>query len=385
MQLLEAIEDRAHQIEHPRAVDVARELHDLPRIARGQLCGVAHQRRALRLRQALHPRGAVLAAHRLGLRVEFEQVADRAPQALARFDQIEHPVLEQEAGGLEPLGQLLADRLLDHRRSREADMRVGLGDQDVAQRRVGGAHAAVGGIGEQRDVQHALLSQSRDRLAGLDHLHQRHAALLHTRAAGGRDHQQGRTGLQCYLRGARDRLAHRAAHAAADEGEVDARHHDRQTVDRASAVQRARLRLALLLRGRDPLGVGLGVHEGERVHDLQIPAQLLEAALIEQLAEALADAQAEVVVAVRAHAEVAAQALVVHERRAGGAAKPLRGDRAAGCGELSQGDLPRPNGGRRRACAGTLPAKRSGRHRPPRGRGPARPVRRVPPAGRRSG
>ena len=327
-------------------------------------------------------RRRVLAASRLGAGVELEQVADRAAQAFARLDQVEHPVLEQEAGGLEPVGQLLADRLLDHGGPGEADVRVGLGDQDVAERRVGGADAAVGGIGQQRDEQHALLGQPRHRLRGLDHLHQRHAPLLHAGAAGGGDHEQRRAGLERQLGRARDRLSHRAAHRAADEREVDAGHDDRQAVDRARAVQRAGLGLALLLRLRDPLDVGLGVREGERVEDLEVAAQLLEAALVEELAEALADAQPEVVVAVGAHAEVAAQALVVDERRARGAAKPLDHVGAGGCGELSQGDLPRRDVGRRRACGGTRTAMRSARHRPPRAWAPARPVR-LPALGER--
>ena len=219
---------------------------------------------------------------------------------------------------------------------------------------------------------------------GLDHLHQRHAALLHAGAAGGGDHQQRRAGLQRQLGRARDRLAHRAAHRAADEREVDARHDDRQAVDRAGAVQRAGLGLALLLRLRDPLDVGLGVGEGERVEDLEVAAQLLEAALVEELPEALADAQPEVVVAVGAHAEVAAQALVVDERRARGAAKPLDHVGAAGCGELSQGDLPR----RRRRSSACMRryscSDASARRRPPRASAPARPVRPPVLGGRRS-
>ena len=79
----------------------------------------------------------------------------------------------------------------------------------------------------------------------------------------------------------------------------------------------------------------------ERVDRLEVRAELLEAVSVQELAEPLAEAQAEVVVALRAHAEVALEPLVVDERRAGGAAEPLGGHGAAGGGEISQLDHPR--------------------------------------------
>ena len=51
-----------------------------------------------------------------------------ALQILARHDQVDHAVLEQELRALEAGRQLLADRLLDHARAGEADQRIGLGD-----------------------------------------------------------------------------------------------------------------------------------------------------------------------------------------------------------------------------------------------------------------
>jgi len=136
VQFLEAVEHEADEVEEPRAVDVARELHDLPGVARGQLLGVGDRRHPVARGQAPLARGRVFATGSLRVGVHFEQVADRAAQTLARLDQVEHPVLEQEAGGLEALGELLADRLLDHRGPGEADVRVGLGDQNVSERGV---------------------------------------------------------------------------------------------------------------------------------------------------------------------------------------------------------------------------------------------------------
>ena len=55
-----------------------------------------------------------------------------------------HAVVEQELGGLEALGQVLADGLLDHPRAREPDHRARLGQDHVAEHREARAHAAGG-------------------------------------------------------------------------------------------------------------------------------------------------------------------------------------------------------------------------------------------------
>src|SRR5258708_19189669 len=47
-------------------------------------------------------------------------------------DEIEHPVLQEKLGALEPLGELLTNGLLDHPRPRKADEGAGLCDVQVA-------------------------------------------------------------------------------------------------------------------------------------------------------------------------------------------------------------------------------------------------------------
>ena len=132
----------------------------------------------------------------------------------------------------------------------------------------------------------------------------------------------------------------------------------RQLLDRARSIERARLQPGLALGVTDPIGVGLGVEERERVERLEIAAQLLEAARIQQLGQPLGEAKAEVVVALRAHPKVALQALVVHERLAVGAPEPLCRHRSGGRGNVSQPDhLPLANG-RRQAFGGSRPATR---------------------------
>ena len=127
-----------------------------------------------------------------------------------------------------------------------------------------------------------------------------------------------------------------AAHAAADEAEVDAGDHERVPVDGARPVERARLRAGLLLGRRDPLGIGLASPRtrarrsarGRRDSSSKLPSS-------KSCASALAQAQAEVVVALGADVQVALEPLVVDERLARRAAAPLGRHGAAGCGYLS--------------------------------------------------
>src|SRR5512146_1069412 len=54
---------------------------------------------------------------------EAERVGDGRLQLAAIGHEIDHPLLEEEFGALEPLGELLADRLLDDAGPGEADER----------------------------------------------------------------------------------------------------------------------------------------------------------------------------------------------------------------------------------------------------------------------
>ena len=136
---------------------------------------------------------------------------------------VDDAVLVQVFGALEPLGQFLPHRLLDHPRAGEADQRAGLGDLDVAQHGEAGGDAAGGGIGQHDDERQAgFLHQPRgdDRAR---HLHQADRALLHARAARGGEHDQRRLLQHRQPRRGDDALAHRGAHRAADELELHRR------------------------------------------------------------------------------------------------------------------------------------------------------------------
>src|SRR5207302_1562208 len=75
-------------------------------------------------------------------------------QIFAFHDGVDHAVSEQELGQLKTFRELLADRLLDHARAGKGDERFGLGQNQIAQHRKGGGHAARCGVGEKRDKGH---------------------------------------------------------------------------------------------------------------------------------------------------------------------------------------------------------------------------------------
>ena len=133
--------------------------------------------------------------------------------------------------------QLLADGLLDHARAGKADQRARLRDMHVAEHGVGGGHAAGGRIGQHDDVGLAGFAQHLHRDRGARQLHQREDAFLHARAAGGREHDEGRAALDRGLEPVDDGLAGRHAERAAHEIEILHRGHHRQAVE--LAVSRA--------------------------------------------------------------------------------------------------------------------------------------------------
>src|SRR5215207_1426819 len=77
-------------------------------------------------------------------------------------DRVEHPMLEKELGGLESLGKLLLDRLLDHSGTGESDERARLRKVHVTKQRVRSRYAPGGRIGKDRDIGDRRLRQPRE-------------------------------------------------------------------------------------------------------------------------------------------------------------------------------------------------------------------------------
>lgn len=117
-------------------------------------------------RRVIDPVGLTLGPH------EGEDVGDLAPEVLAVHNAVDHPVLEQELAGLESLGEVGVDGLLDHPWSREADERLWLGEDDVSEHRVARGDAARRGVGENRDVGQPVLGDAREHGRGLGQLHE---------------------------------------------------------------------------------------------------------------------------------------------------------------------------------------------------------------------
>ena len=117
----------------------------------------------------------------------------RSARAIVAFmlaaidDEVEHAVLDEELAALEPLRQLLPDRLLDDARAGEADERLRLGDVQIAEHREARGDAAGRRIGQHRDERQPRAIEPRQRRRDLGHLHQRQRAFHHARAAGARD------------------------------------------------------------------------------------------------------------------------------------------------------------------------------------------------------
>ena len=88
---------------------------------------------------------------------------------------------------LKALGQPLADGLLDDAGPGEADQRLRLRDDHVAEHGEAGRHAAGGRVQQHRDVRQPASRRRAERRRRLGHLHEREDALLHARAARGRE------------------------------------------------------------------------------------------------------------------------------------------------------------------------------------------------------
>src|SRR5262249_58313626 len=88
-----------------------------------------------------------------------EQLRDRAAQVAAVDDPVDEAVVEQELAALEPLGEADAHGLGDHLGAGEADQGLGLGQDDVPERREAGGDAPHRGVREDADEEPAGLAE----------------------------------------------------------------------------------------------------------------------------------------------------------------------------------------------------------------------------------
>src|SRR5262245_49440559 len=220
----------------------------------------------LRAGAALRPRdGRQVLRWALGLGQQPAQIGHRRPQILAMDHHVDHTVLAQILGALEAVRQFLADGLLDDARPGEADERTGLSDVDVTEHRVGGGDAAGGRIGQHDDIGLLRLAQRLHRDRGARELHQRENALLHARAARGREHDEGRSLVHRGLETLDHRLARRHAERAAHEIEILHADHDRQSFELADAELDGVVGAVLAAAVLEPIDVAPLVAEPEGI------------------------------------------------------------------------------------------------------------------------
>ena len=93
------------------------------------------------------------------------------------------------------------------------------------------------------------------------HLHEAYDALHHARAAGCGDDDEGLARDAGAIGGAGDGFAHHSAHGAADEGVFHGADDDRMRAQPADGVEDGVVEAGLLLRGAQPLLIGLDVDE----------------------------------------------------------------------------------------------------------------------------
>src|SRR5207245_4423462 len=103
---------------------------------------------------------------------------DSLLEALARHDQIDHAVFQQELRTLKLRRELLLDGLLDDARAGEPDEGLGLGQDDVRQHRETSRHAPEGRVGEDGARRDARLSKSDDCCRGFWSLYNRQNVIL---------------------------------------------------------------------------------------------------------------------------------------------------------------------------------------------------------------
>src|SRR5215468_2315987 len=109
---------------------------------------------------------------------EIADAGKRAAQRMAMNHHVDHAVVMEIFGTLEPVGKLLADSLLDNAWPGEANQRAWLGDMDVTEHGVRGGHSTGRRMGQHHNVRKLRLAQLLHRNRGARHLHERENALL---------------------------------------------------------------------------------------------------------------------------------------------------------------------------------------------------------------
>ena len=197
----------------------------------------------------------------------------------ARHNGIRETVLQEELRALEAFRELAAYGLLNNTLAGKADQSARLRENNVAEHRKACGHAAHGRVGQNGDKELAALLQSAECLRGLNHLHERDDALLHSRAAGAgvendRELFLGRT--LCHTRNFFAQVMSHGTHQKARVTDTDG---GRNTVNRDLTRHDRLIETGTLLDFPEFL---LVLRKVERIHDRKFLVPLLKASRIRE-------------------------------------------------------------------------------------------------------
>src|SRR5579884_3543516 len=161
-----------------------------------------------------------------------KEPAQGGPYLRARHDPVDQPMLQEELGRLESLGQSLADRLLDDPPSGEPDERARLRQDDIALEGEARGHPSRRGVAEDGHVQDPGVVETAQGCAHLRHLEEGESPLLHPRSSRGREEDEGAPQCRRALGAPGHFFSHDRPHAPAQELELHGADHRAAPLDR---------------------------------------------------------------------------------------------------------------------------------------------------------
>ena len=135
-------------------------------------------------------------------------------------DHIDHAVRQQILRALEPVGQLLSDRLLNNARTGETNQCARFRNVNITEHRVRRRDAARRRVGQNDDVGQAIFAQALHRNRHTRHLHQRQDTFLHASAARRRKKNERRFEIDGAQHASNQRFARRHAQRSGHETEI---------------------------------------------------------------------------------------------------------------------------------------------------------------------
>mmetsp|Transcript_23022 Transcript_23022/g.38983 ORF Transcript_23022/g.38983 Transcript_23022/m.38983 type:complete len:326 (+) Transcript_23022:3610-4587(+) len=220
---------------------------------------------------------------------------------------VQHPVIQQIFGPLKPLGQFLADGLLDHAGTCKANQCIWLGNMYIAQHRIGRGHAPGCGMRQHNDVGQARLFQHLHSHGRTGHLHQAQDAFLHARASCGGEQHQRPLELHRLLGGSNYCIAHIHPHGPGHKAEVLSRSDDGRAPNLTCGDQHRLVFARRLLGGAHAIRVLLLISELQRVRHRRRHGNLGKDTAIKQGDKPIPWRDGHVVVAIGANVQVIAE------------------------------------------------------------------------------